>query len=99
MESESEARVRVIIESVPLPQYHKAPKHLEWKVSRDTKGEGCLWTPDPERALRYARELVEQFCAADLRLRRDGCAKHVRVLAGICPSCHLPASDCVGGDL
>lgn len=62
-------------------------------------GLGYLWTPNPETAINYARERLERFVAADLRLRRDGCPQHVAVLAGICPTCHLPADDCCGVEL
>ncbi len=64
-------------------------------------GDGCgySWTPDPERALVEVRERLMRFVAADVAVRRDGAPRHLRVLYGLCPTCHLPASDCVGGDL
>ena len=62
-------------------------------------GQGWLWTPDPEQALREVRYRLERFIIADLTVRRDGAPRHVRVLAGTCPTCGLPASDCLGTDL
>lgn len=62
-------------------------------------GQGWLWTADPERAIEEARERLRRFVAAELAVRRDGAARHVRVIAGVCPTCGLPASDCVGDDL
>jgi len=59
-------------------------------------GAGYYWTPRPSEALAEIAARLERFVAADLALRRDGCALHVKVLAGICPTCGLPASDCVG---
>jgi hypothetical protein len=85
--------MRVVIET------DRGPKSSYWKVSPDDAGGGALWTPSPERALAYARDLVERFVVADLALRRDGCPQHVRVIEGTCPTCGLPAGDCVGVEL
>lgn len=68
-------------------------------VHVEGQGGGFVWTPDPERALGDVRERLLRFVAADLELRRCGAPKHVRVLAGECPTCHMPADDCVGVDL
>lgn len=69
-----------------------------WLVHTDD-GAGYLWTPNPERALQQVRDTIERFVAADIALRRDGCARHLRVLRGACPTCGLPATDCVGVEL
>lgn len=61
-------------------------------------GIGWVWTPDPSRAIWEICERIEKFVTADLRLRRDGCKWHVRVLKGVCPECGMPAPDCVGDE-
>ena len=66
-----------------------------FKVHADD-GQGHLWTPDPERALAEVAGRLRRFAAADLALRRDGVRQHIRVCAGTCPTCGLPAPDCVG---
>jgi hypothetical protein len=62
-------------------------------------GGGYVWTPDPERALGDMRERLLRFVAADLRLRQKGAPRHIAVLAGECPTCGMPATDCVGVEL
>lgn len=68
-------------------------------VRQECSGTGYLWTPDPERALSEVRTMLERYVAARIALARDGCARHVRVLAGECPTCGLPSTDCVGVEL
>jgi len=69
-----------------------------FKIHADD-GIGYLWTPGPAVALAEVADRLERWIVADLALRRDSCPQHTRVLAGTCPTCGMPASDCVGVDL
>jgi len=70
-----------------------------FRVHADDGGGYFETTTSPERAISEVRDRLLRFVAADLAVRRDGCVRHVRVFRGACPTCGLPASDCVGVDL